>query len=176
LNYQKPRIENVQALLGPRNVNFNAFSDADMYYKGSWMLHSLRNTVSNDSLWFAYIKGLYLHFAGKITNTKEIVSYTNNYLKKDYTSFFQQYLLYPDLPVFEYKVEKKGEGIQLNYRWKANVESFNMPMKIGNGNQMWRILPTTKWNYLLMKDISMENFTIDSSSFLFESRQVEYVE
>lgn len=173
LIYQKQDIQNKRPILGPRNVNYNNFKDSDMYQKGSWMLHSLRNTIANDSTWFKYIKNLYNHFAGKVTNTEEIVSFTNTYFKKDFTPFFQQYLLYPDLPKLQYAVEKSNNGIELFFKWKADVEKFDMPMRIGNGTNFWRIHPTNKWQKLKMPDITIDNFMLDASSFLFEEVKME---
>src|SRR5690606_34322216 len=48
---QKPNIKNQLPILGPIGVNYSGWEDADMYYKGSWMLHSMRNTIDNDALW-----------------------------------------------------------------------------------------------------------------------------
>ncbi len=169
LIYQKPDIKNKYPIVGPRNVNYDNWKDADQYYKGSWMLHSLRNSIHDDKLWFNYLKDMYRYFAGKVINTTEIVKFTNDYLKKDYTAFFQQFLMYAQLPVFEYHLKKKGKGIELSYRWNSEVQGFDMPILIGNKDRWWRIYPLTKWQTLKMKDIPIDQFRIDDTSFLFES-------
>lgn len=172
LLYQKPGISNRSPIVGPRDVAYDGWKDSDMYIKGSWMLHSLRNTVNDDQMWFKYLRALYDHFKISVTNTTEIVKFTNDYFKKDYTPFFQQFLMFNSLPILEYYVENKGGGILLYYRWKSDVEHFNMPQKIGNGTDLWRIFPETKWKRTIFKNITKENFKIDESSFLMEIQKM----
>lgn len=173
LYYYKPNIRNKTPMVGPRNVNYNNWKDSDIYYKGAWMLHSLRNTINKDSLWFNYLKDLCLHFAGKVTNTTEIVQFTNSYLKKDYTSFFQEFLMNSNLPVFEYNIKKKGKGLILSYRWNSSVQGFNMPLRVGNDEKWWRIYPSNKLQTIKLKEIAPDKFRMDEYSFLFDSLKVE---
>lgn len=172
LMYQKPSIKNISPLVGPRDVNYEKWHDSDIYTKGSWVLHSLRNTVNNDSLWFAYLKSLYNHFAGGVTNTTEVVNFTNKFFSKNYTPFFRQFLMYSQLPQLEYYIEKHGKGIVLYYRWLSDVGNFEMPQKIGNGSKLYRIFPTNNWKKTRFRDINPDNFKIDETSFLMKTSQL----
>lgn len=172
LVYQKPYIKNLSPMVGPRDVNYNNWKDSDIYYKGSWMLHSLRNTINNDSMWFGYLKAVYTHFAGSVTNTTAVVDFTNQYFNKDLTPFFRQFLMYKELPVFEYFIDKKGKNIDLYYRWNCQVKEFDMPQKVTNGREVFRIFPTGKWQKHRLKDFSVENFKLDETSFLMGTYKV----
>jgi len=169
LVYQKPEIANKSAMLGIRNVNYHDHEDSDIYYKGSWVLHSLRNTVNNDSLWFSALKALYQSFAGKEIFTEELVARFNVLLKSDYTAYFKQFLLYKNQPVFEYYLLPAKKGSRLIYRWNVKEKGFNMHMRIGNGTDFWRIRPSTSWQTTNLPQIKVENFILDERSFLFEA-------
>ena len=169
LLFQKPSIQNLSPLVGIRNVNYQNWKDSDMYIKGSWMLHSLRNTINNDQLWFAYIKALYNNFKGTVTNTTAIVNFSCQYFDRNLNPFFRQFLIYSQLPILEYFIEKKGKGIVLYYRWLCDVPTFDMPQKVGNGKELWRIFPKSKWQKTKFDQISKNNFMIDDASFLMKT-------
>ena len=44
LNYQKTRIQNVHPIISDLHL------DTDMYYKGSWILHTLRTILRDDEV------------------------------------------------------------------------------------------------------------------------------
>ena len=173
LMYQKPQIQNLSPIVGPRNVNYQNWKDSDMYIKGSWILHSLRNTVNNDQLWFSYLKALYNNFKGTVTNTTAIVNFTNQYLNRNLTPFFRQFLMFSQLPQLEYFIKKKGKGIELYYRWRSDVPNFDMPQKVGNGKELWRIFPTSTWQKTKFEKISVSDFMIDESSFLMSTLKLQ---
>lgn len=131
---------NSQALIGDMGVNGEGSSD--MYPKGASFLHTLRNVVDDDVLWFKTIKNLAENFKHKTTNTEEIIQFMNKELKKDYTAFFNQYLRYPKIPILEYR--KKGRNLEC--RWKTDVKNFDMRVKIKNiKNEYEWINPTNEW-------------------------------
>jgi len=147
LNYQKKKIKNKHP------IKSDVFSSTDMYYKGSWMLHTLRTVLGDDYRWDDIIKGLQFEFKDKIVNTNDIIQYFMNSFSATYPSkmdnyqnlyktplyqsenlkaFFQQYLFESDLPILEYFYSHEGEQIFLNFRWNA-VSGFDMPIIIKKG-------------------------------------------
>jgi aminopeptidase N len=50
LNGQRSFLENRKPLLGPKNVNWDHWSDPDNSYKGALMLNSLRHEIGSDTL------------------------------------------------------------------------------------------------------------------------------
>lgn len=143
-------IENKEPILAPMQVN--ASGSGDMYPKGANLLHTLRNVIDNDKHWFEIIYGIAQEFKIKNTNTQEIVGYINRKTGKDYTYFFDQYLRYADLPVFQYRIKQQGKKVWLEYKWKADVATFQMPLKVDFGEGKYiTITPATQWQTISEK-------------------------
>jgi aminopeptidase N len=144
LAHQKENIKNKEPILGPLHVNYHGWKDADMYYKGSWMLHTLRNTIGNDSLWFSIIKGLAIDFNKSIVNTEIIIDYISKKHGSDLHYFFEQYLKFTNPPRFIYQIKKKRKKNLISYKWDADVKDFKMPfMILVNKSEQIRLNPTT---------------------------------
>ncbi|MCS6822280.1 MAG: M1 family metallopeptidase [Microscillaceae bacterium] len=147
LMYQRRRIQNNEPMIAPLGVNAEA--PQDIYFKGSWMLHTLRHVIDNDDLWFKIIKGLATDFKMKNVDTQDIIRYINQKTGTDYTYFFKQYLYKPKPPTFEYKFEQEGEKTNMLYRWQGVEADFQMPFHVDLGDKNYvRITPTTEWQKL----------------------------
>lgn len=162
LTAQRFNILNQEPILGPLNVNYDRWTGSDMYYKGAWMLHTLRNCVNNDELWFKTLKMFALNFRYRIVNTQQVIQFFNLHLQNDYSSFFEQYLNYPKPPIFEYKVEKNGNEYELHHRWKTNVQNFKMPVEILVNDKRIRLTPTQQ---LQKMPIESEKVVVDKNKF-----------
>ena len=86
LNHQRDKIKNQEPIV------INEHTTTDMYYKGTWVLHTLRTVLDNDSLWFSMLKGLQSKFHHQNLNTNDVIQYIQNYYEYDLSSFFEQYL------------------------------------------------------------------------------------
>ncbi|HWZ23509.1 MAG TPA: M1 family metallopeptidase [Cytophagaceae bacterium] len=171
---QKRMIKNREIIIGPYGVNYHYWKDSDMYYKGALMLHTLRNSLNNDSLWFSLLRGIQTKFAGKQISSSELIGYINTYTHFDYTSFFDQYLLHKDLPVLEYQIVKKDKkNLHLKYRWKADEKAFSLPLIItANETQKIRIYPSADFKTLVIPiekgrkeiDFNINSFYIEIDS------------
>jgi aminopeptidase N len=169
LDFQKKNIANSEPILGPLNVNYHVWKDSDMYYKGSWMLHTLRNVIGNDSLWFEIIHGLANDFKISSVSTEDIIQYINKKTGQDFHYFFEQYLKYPRPPKFIYSLKKKGRHTYITYKWEADVKGFHMPLFVFiNKNQRLKLTPTSDfqtYKYSGKEDdikIAQDFFYIDS--------------
>ncbi len=128
---QRDKIKGKHPMQGPRNVFYHGQTDNDIYYKGSWMLHTMRSVLDNDSLWFATIRSLSLHFRHKIVTTEEILAYFNTATGRNWDVFFRQYIYHGPLPTLEYKMETGKDGrVVVRYKWKNIVKGFRMPVRI----------------------------------------------
>ena len=173
---QREDIGNKNPIIGPMDVNFDDWEGSDMYYKGAWILHTLRNTIDDDKIFFSMLKSFYQK--NKISNvtTKQFIDYVNTYTQKDYTSFFYQYLYTAKIPVLEYKIEKKrrAKDIQVSFRWKAEVENFDMPIKIGIASDWKTVTPkTNKWQRISLKNTSEKDFDVATQLFLIDVKEVK---
>lgn len=151
LKRQRRRIKNQHPILGPLKVNYTSWPSSDMYYKGSWMLHTLRNSINQDSLWFSVLKGLSNTFDQTVVNSQDIISYINDHTTRNYQPFFRQYLHHTHPPVFQYEVKRPQNGQngwKIRYKWKAAVKEYPMPLTLTiNGNEK-RIEPRKNWQTL----------------------------
>jgi aminopeptidase N len=172
LSFQKKKIGNQEPIIGPSNVNYHEWKDSDMYYKGSWMLHTLRSVIANDSLWFRIIYGLANDFRISPVSTEDIIGYVNKKTGKDYQYFFDQYLKYKDPPKFIYSLTKKGNHTLVTYKWQANLKEFRMPLFVSiNKTQTARLSPTTEFQTYKYKG-SPDSFRIPLEFFYIETEKI----
>jgi aminopeptidase N len=164
-------IENSSPIIAPLGVNGNG--SGDMYMKGANILHTLRNAINDDKLWFELIYGIAQEFKIKNTNTAEIVQFINRKAGKDYTPFFDQYLRHANIPTLQYAIKGKGKKAVLQYRWLADVAAFNMPVKVSFGKGAEKMIyPTTTWQTLSEKG-NTGNFTINTDAFYIHTQKVD---
>jgi aminopeptidase N len=149
----RKKILNDQPIIGPYGVNKEGSSD--MYYKGANLLHTVRSIINDDEKWRSILIGLNKDLGKKTTTTEEVVNYINEKSGIDLTIVFNQYLRFKDIPVLEFR---QNAGV-VECRWLANVEAFNMPVKL-EGNDKEFIYPTSQWqkikNILPLKDIQVQ--------------------
>ena len=178
LNYlatQKKMIKNKEPLLGPYNVNYHYWQDSDMYYKGAHMLHTLRNSIDNDSLWFSMLYAIQKHFGGKQLNSKELIDYINTYTKIDFTSFFHHYLTFTTLPILEYELIQKEDNQLLSYRWIGVEKNFSFPIHLilNNINKI-KIYPSTDYKSLKLPSNNNKKLVFfNEDDFLIELKQLK---
>lgn len=168
---QRNRIENKSLIVAPRGVAFDDWEDADMYFKGTWMLQTLRWIVNDDKLWFATIKKFCETYRLKNVNTDQTIAFFNQSLGKDYTYLFNQYLHNLDIPSFEYKIIKSKKEYQLQYRWVTKEKKFALPLTVETTLGKENLIPTTEWQsktYLIqkgMKDLQVLPVSTDKGLF-----------
>ena len=166
LEGQKSFIRNLEPMVGPRDVNFDNWSGSDHYFKGSWMLHTFRHVISDDEKWFAFLKGYYNKFKFTTTTTDDFLAFVNDFFQKDYSKFFEQYLKYPNMPRLGYKLKQKGDDLKVSYTWIANVEGFDMPVKVGKKGDYQMIYPIAgEMKEMVFKNLNKADFQIATELF-----------
>jgi len=156
--------DNKEPIIGIYNVNH--FHLGDMYSKGVLMLHTLRNIMDDDSLWFSILKGIQERFRYQAVTTEDIVGYFNQATKKDYTHFFNQYLRYPAIPELALIIKKEGSALSVQYKWNADISGFDMPVKITTGkNSFAFIFPATNWQTISLPNMKPNDFKVNKDDF-----------
>ena len=169
VNNQKRSVRNDKPIIGPYNVNKKGSND--MYQKGSLMLHTLRSLIDNDSLWFLIIKGISEEFKYQIVDGAEIIDYINEKVDLDLYYFFQQYLYKSEIPIFEYKTQKKGRGHTLLYRWNA-IDDFNMNIKVNVGAKDILLLPESEWKEYCLGNVDIKSFKVRDDLFYVNVKKI----
>ena len=117
-------IKNNLPIVGPINENYWAFGDS--YNKGAWVLHTLRNAINNDDLWFSTLKKFAVDNAKSHVSTETFLNYIIRATGKNYQLVFYQYFYDHRPPTFEYY----QEGQMFYYRWSNVISGFAMPVDI----------------------------------------------
>tara|TARA_R110002074_G_scaffold161480_2_gene319276 strand:- start:6860 stop:8470 length:1611 start_codon:yes stop_codon:yes gene_type:complete len=157
----RKNIKNDRPVIGTYNVNHEG--SGDMYYKGSNILHTLRQVVNDDDKWREILRGLNIEFYHKTVTTKQIENYISKKMNRDLKPFFNQYLRTVKIPVFEYAIK----GKKLLYRYSNAKEGFTIPLRIFIGDKPVWLEPTTTWQSQKIRrnvtTITMDpNFYLDS--------------
>jgi aminopeptidase N len=186
INYLKElrwKIADKHPIIGPYDVNFDGTTyDNDQYYKGSWMLHTFRSVLNNDTLFFGIIKDIQQHFALKTTDTDELIAFISKSAGNDYAPFFSQYLRYTAPPVLEYKAKQRGKDTKLEYRWKTDVNNFSMPVEVTSfysysfgkeEKKFMRIDGTQQWQTITIPGFKAENFDVNTDRFYVKKQKVK---
>jgi aminopeptidase N len=139
MQFLKRNIDNDAPIIGTYGVNSKG--SGDMYPKGAWMLHTIRNVVNNDSLFFACLKGIQAEFRVKNVTTAEIEKYMAEKLVIYAQPLFQVYLEQKELPSFNIYYEKKGCKYLLS-PIMFSESNYILPVEYSTDSGMtWNIYP-----------------------------------
>lgn len=128
---QKKKIVSKHPMQGPRGVFYHGRTDSDIYYKGTWMLNTMRSVLNNDSLWFACLKEMNLKYFHKIVGTEEIIQYFNSKTAYNWNLFFKQYLYGKNIPELEIKQLLLDNGnIRYTLTLESDVKDLKLPLNI----------------------------------------------
>lgn len=158
LNGLKPKVENKEPIVTPRNTNTEP--PEDQYFKGALMINTLRSVINDDAEWFKLIHDFYQHFKYQTVMTEDVIAYFNQQTKMNLTPIFNQYLRHTMIPTLELKFDK---GI-VAYRWKADEPEFAMPVRVGTKDNWQVIKPTTDWQEM-KTPLTKENFEADTDLY-----------
>lgn len=166
---QKKRIQNKAPMIGPTGVNYDG-PDSDIYFKGTWMIHTIRNIVNDDEKWFEALKGLTTTFARQNVTSEQVINYFSEKTGSNLKPYFDLYLRTTIIPTLAYTIHEAAEHVVVNYRWTNTPPNFTMPITVSMGNEYSkRIIPSNEWQQLTMKKIENQAFKVDTNSFLMKA-------
>jgi aminopeptidase N len=172
---QRKLIQNKERMVGPRGVYFHDRKDNDIYYKGAWILHTLRHKLDNDSLFFGALYGFTQTFKHRITSTQEVIDYFSQATKYNLKPFFEQYLYELHLPEFEYKMDKtRDDRLIMRYRWSRVNRKLELPIQVTATKGKWEtITPRKRWQLLDLNFFNEDDFDIRHENYLINIRRIE---
>lgn len=136
---------------------------SDIYQKGAWILHTLRNLIGDDDFFAATRKLVYQttdpkpgNFEPHFADSQDFIDAVNEQTGEDFTWFFEHYLYTAKLP----ELVGEQEGSQLSLHWKTfNEAAFELPVEVQVGDTISTVvvgktpvqveLPTTDAHYVL---------------------------
>ncbi len=149
-------IKNKRPMIGPYSVNFWDYKDTDVYMKGALTLHTLRNIIDNDSVFFDILKTFYVRHSYSIVTTQDFISVVNEKAGEDLNWFFDQYLYSRVCPQMEWNFvynATSGKN-EFRYRWNNTETDLDIPVKVKSGGTEYVLTPRQK---LLVLDVKGEN-------------------
>ena len=139
-------IKNKRPMIGPFDVNYWDYRDTDVYMKGALTLHTLRNIIDHDSIFFDIIKTYYDRHKYSIVTTKDFIRIVNEKTGKDLNWFFDQYLYSRICPQMEWNfVYNAASGNnEFRYRWNNIETDLEIPVKVKSGKAEYVLYPRQK--------------------------------
>ncbi|MEQ9006674.1 MAG: M1 family metallopeptidase, partial [Ekhidna sp.] len=153
-------IQNSEPLIG--NYGVNDEGSRDVYSKGNNLLHTLRQVVNDDEKWRAILRGLNQKFYHQTVSTKDVEDYISEQAGVNLDNVFDQYLRDIRVPVFEYAIAES----KLYYRWTNCIESFDMPIKVLNGDNEVSLSPKSSFQ---MIDITDKSISISNDYYIYKN-------
>lgn len=147
-------IQNDIPIIGIYNVNRRG--SGDMYPKGGNMLHTIRHSINNDSLFRDILRGMNETFYHKTVTTKQIEDYISARAGVDLSKVFDQYLRNVTIP----ELQHYRKGKRIFFRWANAVNGFDLRVHMPVQGKVITLSPKTSWTK--MKD-KKKNTNIDAA-------------
>jgi len=135
----RKNISNKEPVIGVYNVQNQGGND--MYYKGSNMIQTIRNSMNNDEQFRMMLRNLNKQFYHQTISTLDIQAAMEKFAGYPLKPIFDQYLRQTEIPVLELQFSK--DGTSLNYRWSNCLPSFNLPLFIKTDTADLKITPVS---------------------------------
>ena len=158
----RTRIRNDRPLIGPYGVHQEG--SGDMYFKGANILHTLRQIVDDDGRWRSMLRGMNEEFRHRTVTSREVEEYLGRAAGRDLGRFFDHYLRSRRVPVLEFSLD----GNTVSYRWRAEVEGFDMPVRVtvSQDRSVWISPETDTWKTLPLELDDPSDFRVDENFYV----------
>lgn len=171
LQTQRNLINNREPIIGPYGVNYDNWTASDHYYKGAWVLHTLRHLMGNQGEFLALLHNYYQRYALSNTDTRSFIEFVEKTTGEDWDAFFEQYLYRAELPVWVYRLERQDGQLVLYYHWETPVANFDMPVFAGRAGDYRRLNGSTSWQKAELGTYPAEEFRVATEWLLIETRR-----
>ena len=173
LKTQRQRIGYQEPILGPLGVNYHEWPDADMYYKGTWMLHTIRTILNDDSLFLGIIRDFALLYRYQIIDTELFIDYLEDRTGRNWRPFFRQYLTEVAIPTLHYELKQRGRNTILRYRLRSHVEGLEMPIHLQAGGEEHTLQAGSDWQKVKLKGVAPDEVEWPKDLYLVNFRALE---
>lgn len=130
LRSQRSLITNRNPMAGPVGVNYHQ-KDNDVYYKGAWMIHSLRKSLYNDDLFFELLRMCYRQFYLKEIGTPQMIDFWCQQLGENYRPFFETYLYQAAIPVLKVQEVRREDYYAYTLQFDQVAKGFQLRLPVG---------------------------------------------
>ena len=167
LESQKKLIVGEEPIIGPLGVRYGKCTGSDMYYKGTWMLHTLRNCVNDDEKWFRTLRNFYDASKYRTVSSRDFYNQLSRTCGRDYSTILDLYLTYRRIPTLHYSLKQRGRKLIVRYQWETNITGFTMPIAFGNPKNYTRVEAKTQYaQEVEINDLRLADFRVATELFL----------
>ncbi len=169
---QKPRIRNAKPMVGPYDVNYTK-GDNDNYYKGAWIIHSLRNSLDDDVRFYELLREFNKAFFKKITSTRQVTEWWARHTDARYAATLQHYLFEANIPTIEFKLNARKNETEISYRFTGVSKDFYLPMVVKTSQGEVRLSPNNEWQKTKFKLQKGEQLKLPFEDYLLKQKLVK---
>lgn len=144
VNAYKTKVRHREPVITECGVNRTP--SQDMYFKGALFINTLRGVVNDDARWWKLLRAFYHTFKYRNIATSDVERFFSERTGLRLGPVFDQYLRHTGLPTLELRFDQAAG--QVAYRWKADVQGFAMPVKVGKRGAWQVVTPTAEWQTL----------------------------
>jgi aminopeptidase N len=143
----------------------NAQGSGDMYPKGGNLLHSIRHSLNNDSLFRQILRGLNKTFHNKTVTSKQVEAYISKRAGYNYAKVFDQYLRNTQIPKLEFYFN--DDKSRIFYRYTNCIDGFNLPLSFDSNGATAKIIPGKDWKNSILTREQAVLFTTDAIAKMY---------
>jgi aminopeptidase N len=158
------RIKNDNPIIGEYGVNKEG--SGDMYFKGSNLIHIVRQLMNDDVQFRNLLRAINKKFYHQTITSNQIERFIIEETEIPLEKVFDQYLRSTKIPTLE--IKSKEDGMQ--YRWINCVPGFTMKVKNSSGH--W-ISPTEEWSAKVIWQADFGDQVFDSLFYIKQSHTRE---
>ena len=96
------------------NVPMNIFNKANAYSKGATVMNMLRFEIGDDKIFFDMLKEYQKKYAFKNANTDTLSRFIKTYTGKDYSTFFNQWIVGTGFPNYTFSSYQRGDTVYVS--------------------------------------------------------------
>lgn len=132
----------------------NAQGSGDMYPKGGNLIHTIRHSIDDDSLFRKIMRGLNKTFYHKTVTSQQVENYVSSQARYNFNKVFDQYLRTTQIPTLELKISDN----KVSYRYSNCIKGFNLPLVLKDNETRIKIIPSEQWKSLDIKGNELSLF------------------
>ena len=123
------RIRNDEPIVKGDNLTSSEAYSGDIYFKGAWVLHTLRWLVGDD-VFFEALRQFANHPANpyRLVSTEDFVALVHQLSGRDIDWFWKRYLRRAELPIWHMTRQPEGDRERVDLSW--DEPAFELPLPI----------------------------------------------
>jgi aminopeptidase N len=127
----RPRIGKDSRLYRGDHVDVEQAYDNVLYYKGAWVLHTLRCFVDDDDAWWKTLQDFNREFRYKNADTEDFRAILERETKKDWKRFFDEWFYGKGYPKIEGRIHAEGARILVDLNDGSSADTgFHVPVDV----------------------------------------------